>query len=354
MSDHPDEPNVLAIEHETRPPEAPPAPPRVETPSTTSLVAWIALVVALAEAVALAVVWTHPALPPTLAERLSNLDAAAGAASSRASQAADSAASLGGKLDVVNAAIAELQRRPTPPPPSPPFDPGPLQSRIDELKSALDQARSETGQAAALAAAAQKAGQADQAALDTQAAKLATLSNSLEALATRLDKEGAAGRQVASLASSAERLARLQAASVALSIGRPTGPVPNAPPALARFSDAAPPTEASLILAFPEAAEATLKASEPDTDGQGFLKRIWIRAQSAVTVRDGSRVLVGDPAAGIVAAARERLAAGDLDGAVATLGALSGPAADTMDPWRSKAASLVDARAALATMMAHQ
>jgi hypothetical protein len=61
---------------------------------------------------------------------------------------------------------------------------------------------------------------------------------------------------------------------------------------------------------------------------------------------------VGDPAAGIVAAARQRLAAGDLDGAVATLGALSGPAADAMDPWRSKAASLVDAHAALASLMA--
>ena len=47
-----------------------------------------------------------------------------------------------------------------------------------------------------------------------------------------------------------------------------------------------------------------------------------------------------------------RGAGGDRAGAVATLGERAGPAAEAIEPWRSRAASLVDARAGLAAMMA--
>ena len=374
-----------------------PAPPRLEPPAAsvrapssrrTSPLGAIALVLAVAEGGALAYVWTHPRLPPALDDRLSSLDQTAHAAASSADQAAAAAHADDSKIAGLDQSVTALQNRPQPqpapppPPAPPPFDPKPLQDQIAALKSGLDQAQTDARSAATQAAAAQNAGQSDQAKvgdlssklgdvsskladqsarlaslssrLDDQSARLAAQQASLGALSSRFDQATAESQKIASLAGGAERAARLQAAAVALSIGRPTGPVPDAPPALAHFATTAPPTEASLILAFPDAADATLKASEPETAGQGFFRRIWTRAQSAVTVRDGARVIVGDPAAGIVAAARERLAAGDLQGAVATLGALTGAAADAMDDWRSRAAALVDARAALAGMMARQ
>ena len=45
--------------------------------------------------------------------------------------------------------------------------------------------------------------------------------------------------------------ARMQAARAALAAGEPLGSVPDAPPEVARFTDARPPTEAALRLAFP-------------------------------------------------------------------------------------------------------
>jgi hypothetical protein len=403
MSDRPDEhadapaaADEPMVAHEPPParlgpPAAAAAPAAAPTPTRAqraSPVGWIALILALAEAAALVFLYLHPNLPPALDDRLSSLDSSAHAAAASADQAAGAAHANDAKIATLSQTITTLQNRPPPAPP-PAFDPKPLQDQIAALKSDLDHTRTDTANALALATAAQKADESDQSTLNDQSSKLTAQasqltslsskldgqssklddatsklaalstkfgdqSSNLNTLSSRFDQASAASRKVASLASGAERLARLQAASVALSIGRPTGQIPGAPPALAHFATAAPPTEASLILAFPDAANATLKASEPQTAGQGFFQRLWTRIQSAVTVRDGTRVLVGDPAAGIVAAARERLAAGDLEGAVSTLGALTGAAADAMDDWRSRAAALVDARAALAGMMARQ
>jgi hypothetical protein len=345
-------------------------------------VAWAALILVILEAGALGWGWTHPRAPAGLDDRLASMGDKVTGASSRADAASGAVDGLKGQVASIGSAVQALQGRPE----VKPFDPQPLESAVASLRSDLGglkgavaaaasaaadakgavgdaskaaaDAKDAAADAARQAAAAQSTADDDKTALAASAASLSgkidAVSARLDALSTRLEQEGAQGRQVASLASSAERLARLQAASVALSIGKPVGDVPNAPPSLARFAQKAPPTEASLILAFPDAAAAALKASQPDTAGEGFFRRIWIRAQSAVTVRDGTHVLIGDPAAGVIAAARERLAAGDLDGAVSVLGALSGPAADAMDPWRSQAASLVDARAALASMMARR
>jgi hypothetical protein len=128
--------------------------------------------------------------------------------------------------------------------------------------------------------------------------------------------------------------------------------LPNAPPALAKFASTKPPTEAELRLSFPAAAQAAQKASQPNTEGKPFLDRIWTRAQDLVTVRDGDRVIVGDPAAGVIARARQALNAGDLQGAVAALDALTGDATQEMAEWKAKAQSLLDARAALANLAA--
>ena len=49
--------------------------------------------------------------------------------------------------------------------------------------------------------------------------------------------------------------------------------------------------------------------------------RIWARAQDLVTIRRGDHVLVGDPAAGLLAERADELDAGDLAGAVRRRGA---------------------------------
>ena len=101
------------------------------------------------------------------------------------------------------------------------------------------------------------------------------------------------------------------------------------------------------------AAEAAHKASQPAVEeNQQLLNRTWIRAQQFVTLRQGDRVLVVDPIAGVLARARELLDAGDLQGTLQALDGLSGPAAEAMQPWRTQAQALVDARAALATQTA--
>jgi hypothetical protein len=155
-----------------------------------------------------------------------------------------------------------------------------------------------------------------------------------------------------SVAARAARIARLQAASAALEAGQPLGDLPDAPAALTRFATVRPPTEASLRLAFPPAAERAEAASRPSTQGESLTQRMWQRAESLITVRQGDRVVIGAPAATVLASAGERLQAGDLAGAVAALDRLDGPAASAIADWRDQAQALLDARAAL-TQMAH-
>ena len=154
------------------------------------------------------------------------------------------------------------------------------------------------------------------------------------------------------LADRTSRIARIQAAFIALSVGRPLGEIPDAPPALTRYATVAPPTEAALRLVFPAAAQAALAAAHPAPADQPVLKRLWAQAQDLVTVRQGDHVLLGDPAAGVLARAQTALDAGDLAAAVAALASLSGPQAQALAPWLDHAHGLLAARAALATLAA--
>ena len=88
--------------------------------------------------------------------------------------------------------------------------------------------------------------------------------------------------------------------------------------------------------------------AHPDTEGKPLLTRLWAEAQDLVTIRQGDRVLVGDPAAGVLEHARIALEAGDLAAAVAEVGTLQGAAAQAMAAWLAQARALLDARAALA------
>jgi hypothetical protein len=178
----------------------------------------------------------------------------------------------------------------------------------------------------------------------------ADLDRRVDALEARLTTVAAAAQQVSALNERAGRLARIQAATAALKAGQNLGELPGAPPALSRYAAAAPPTEAGLRLAFPAVARAALAASQPDTAGQPFLDRVWLRAETLVTVRQGDDVVVGDAASGVLAHARTALDAGDLAGAVNTLSALKGKAAQAVSSWLDDAKGLLAARAALTSM----
>jgi hypothetical protein len=95
-----------------------------------------------------------------------------------------------------------------------------------------------------------------------------------------------------------------------------------------------------------------MAASQPVVSDKPFLDRAWARAQDLVTLRQGDHVILGDPAAGVLARARASLDAGDLAGAVAALGALGGAPAAAMSGWKAQAQGLLDARQALADMAA--
>ncbi len=146
--------------------------------------------------------------------------------------------------------------------------------------------------------------------------------------------------------------AQLRTASTALQNGQPLGDIPQAPPALAKFAQSAPPTEPMLRQSFGTYAKNAEAASQPSAEGHDFAERMWMRAQGLVTVRQGDKVLVGAPAAVTLETARGKLDAGDLQGAVAALAPLDPAATAAMAPWKAAAQSVLDARAALATMAA--
>jgi hypothetical protein len=257
--------------------------------------------------------------------------------------------------------LAAVERRPV----APPVDLGPLDQRLTALEqkpppvAQLDQAGH--AEIASLAGRVdQVTAREDQLGVREQT-DIAKLGNQLTAQDTRIAEQDAkiasasqlgskATGQVDALTTREARLAALQSASGALAAGRPLGPIPGAPPALAQFADKPPPTEAALRLSFAQAAQAAHEAGMPAKQDAPLLDRMWARVQGSLTVRQGDRVIVGDVVSGVLAHAQAQLDAGDLAGAVATLGELSGPAAAAMAPWRQQAQALLDARAALLTL----
>ena len=147
-------------------------------------------------------------------------------------------------------------------------------------------------------------------------------------------------------------LGRVDAARMALDAGQPLGTIPDAPPALAKFADAAPPTEAALRLGFPAAALAANAASVNTSGKHGTWETIRARLENLITIRDENHVIVGAPAAGALAEAGARLDAGDLSGAVNVLDTLSQGTQQAMAGWLTQAKDLLAARAALATLAA--
>jgi hypothetical protein len=183
---------------------------------------------------------------------------------------------------------------------------------------------------------------------DAAADAVQSLLSKLQTLEQRL---GQSEQREQAISAGAARVAQLQAASAALEAGKPLGAIAGAPPALARFATVAPPTEASLRLSFPAASRAAAQASAPSTEGLSLTDRMLQQVQALVTIREGDKVLIGAPAAHVLAQAQARLDAGDLAGAVATLDELDPGAARAIAGWRDQAQALLDARAALAGLV---
>jgi hypothetical protein len=231
-----------------------------------------------------------------------------------------------------------------------------LTQTTDQQKAALDAATqaasSAQAQVAALTAKLDAVEQAQKA--DTTKADLTQTAEqqkaALDALTARLAKIEQGTGHIETVADAAARAARIDELEAALAAGQPLGTIPNAPPALARFAKTAPPTDAALRQAFPAVAARAEAVSQPQDAHENFWSRVLARAQQLVVVRRGDDVIVGDPAAGIIARATDAVNRDDLPGAVHALGALQGPAADAVAGWVQQVRSLLDARAALTAM----
>lgn len=185
---------------------------------------------------------------------------------------------------------------------------------------------------------------------------LAARTSAAEAQAGRIATLEGAAQRLAALEGRAGRMATIDALRATLEAGRPLGGalagLRDAPEALTRFANTAPPTESALRLSFEEAARAGRAASEPAREGAGVLDSAVSRLSGLVTVRRGEEMLWGDAAAAEIERARRALEAGDLEAALQRLSRLSPPAKEAMRGWISQAEALVAARAALRSLAA--
>ncbi len=324
------EPTAPPPDPEVEPPE-PLEPPTTPPARRHQLFPALTAVGFLILAAGLIWVWRNPAAPPTSAEQSD---------------------ALAQQLGALEARVARLEQRPQPQTP----DIGPLGARVTALEQRPPPQAGAPAAAPDLAPLDRRLTALEQrqppslGPLEARVAALESASRTTQAeLSRRLDADES---RLAASEKAARRTPLVQTAALALAAGQKLGDLPGAPPALARFAGAAPPTEAALRLAFPQAAREALAASQPAIEGQPLLPRLWAQAQELVTIRQGDRVLIGDPAGGVLEHARADLAAGDLAAAVAEVAKLEGAAAQAMSAWLAQARSLLDARAALATWAA--
>lgn len=214
---------------------------------------------------------------------------------------------------------------PTPAPPAPAPQPAPA-ADLSDLRARLDAAETQARESAERLAAMQRSLTQSEAEAQALAARIAPLAERLEAA-----EAGTA------------RLVLIETLRSRLASGQPLGPVlerlpGEAPPALARFAETAPPTEPALRLSFEEAVRAARAAvAEGQPRGIGSL----------FTIRRGEDVIWGDANEATLERARRALTAGDLAGAVQHLGQLPESHRTPMAGWIAQAESLVAARAAL-------
>jgi hypothetical protein len=370
------------IPTEAAPPEEPVAPEPVVAPvqppkpavvrrGGTPLLLTLVLVAALGGG--LYYVWTNPQSPganPALGDLARKVQAQGQAEAELTSQVQSAADSINQQIQALQARVDKLEKAP-PPPPAPEASTAPatqsdttdISRRLDELTAQVQTlaarpapepapvaAPQDPQQVADLTAKIAQLEAAQKTALDQIASQQ---KQSLDAIGGRIDKLEQGAGKVETEADRAARLAMVQQASAALMAGTPLGPLPGAPESLTRFATAAPPTETGLRAAFPAVAEQARAASRPEAVKTTLWDRALARIEQSVTIRRGEHVIVGDPAAGVLAAAQDQLNNGNLAGAVHALAALQGPAAAAVAGWVAQAQALLDARVALAAMAAH-
>jgi hypothetical protein len=276
-------------------------------------------------------VWQNPAESPQLASGLARLQAM-----ELRVQAIDQ------RVQSLDARISRIEQMPAPPSAA---DLGKVSARIDALEGRVgDQAQiaakidQTAGRIEALSGRSQAAADALKQQMDTANSKIAGLQASSTSVAT-------AGSRV-------DRLIRIQGAAVALENGRPLGTLPDAPPAVARFAEKPPPTEAQLRLAFAKVQRDALAASKVDTTERPFLERALGKAEELVTIRRGDDVVVGNSTAAALAQADAAVQAGDFPAALKAMGQLDPAAQKASADWVAQVRSLLDARAALVEMAA--
>ena len=339
-------------------PEAPdpPSPPARPWYADRDLTRWLSIAGFAILALALFYVWLTPPVPAAPTAEIAALQQQIRTLDSRIARAEQRAPSAPVDLTGLTTRIEALEKRPLPDQ-RPTLDP----ARLDALEKRpiVDQAALQSRLTALEQRPAPDPTMATR--LDALSARLDGLSartqtedaeagRRVETLDGRLTRAEAAANRVSAIAERASRLARIQLAEAALSAGQKLGDLPGAPPAVARFASANPPTLPHLRLTFPTADRAAREAAQPDTDGKPFLERVWSRTQELVTVRQGDKVLIGVSVAGILARARVALEAGDLTAAVEAASTLTGDPAKAMAPWLAEARSLLDARAGLVAM----
>lgn len=373
MTDEP-APDPAPAESAPVPAVEPPPPPPPPPPSRrqASLVPWVFGLGFVVLCLAIILLWVYP-LAPTPRTQPQPIEALTGRVQALESQLKQLAARPAAQPQALASLQAQLTELAARKPPAPPDLSG-LENRITALEHApkpapaaqvdlgpLEQKLGALSQQVAALSAVKdqvgRIGKEQQSLADQVKALTERATNADSGLAGRIDAQAKAldalRDKVAQIDATLEHTQgtiRAQAALAALNAGQPLGAIQGAPPAVARFATEAPPTVDSLRRSFPPAAHAALVASAPSNADKRFLDRVWQRAQSLVTVRQGDQVLVGDPAAGIIARAQEAIDVGDVAGAVDALSKLSGPAADAVSGWLAQARALLAARAALLGM----
>ena len=269
-------------------------------------------------------VWQNPVTPAQIATSAANIRA------------------IDQRLQAVDGRVSRIEQMPAPPSAA---DLGKINARIDALEGRIgDQTQISTridqasGRIEGLSGRTQAALDAMKQQLDAANAKIAALQSSTTSVSTA--------------ATRVDRLMRIEAASIALANGRPIGKLPDAPPALAKFADKPPPTEAQLRLAFPEVQRAALAAAKVDTTEKPFLERALGRAEELVTIRRGNEVVIGHSTAAALAQADAAVQAGDFPAALKAMAQLDPGAQKASAEWVAQVKSLLDARAALTDMAA--
>lgn len=123
---------------------------------------------------------------------------------------------------------------------------------------------------------------------------------------------------------------------------------PEAPPdpALDLYADKGLPTAQSLKLAFPAVRDAALKASRKEA-ANDLIARLGANLAGLVRLRP-ARPLKGASAAAVISRAEALVEAGDVVGAVAELGGLTGAARAAFSPWIADASARIAGERALA------